>query len=49
MRDKKTMTYVSNEPQNFDINDTVTNLDFKVIGNFESKGAKVDLKHNNPI
>jgi hypothetical protein len=42
------VTYISNTPQNFDINNIVRNLDLKVIGNFRSKNAKVDLRHTNP-
>jgi len=39
---------VSNPPANFDINQTVKNLDFKVIGNIEGKDARVDLRQSNP-
>ena len=37
-------TYMSVAPQPIDINETVKNLGFQVIGKYESKDAKVNLK-----
>lgn len=37
-------TYMSVPPQPIDINETVKNLGFKVIGKYDSKDAKVNLK-----
>lgn len=42
LRDMK--TYMSVAPQPIDINETVKNLGFQVIGKYESKDAKVNLK-----
>jgi hypothetical protein len=43
MNKKGIKTYISNAPSNLYLNNTVKHLDFKVIGNYESKTAKVDI------
>jgi hypothetical protein len=44
-------TYLPNPPSNWEINETVKKLDFKVIGQFNAKNGKavVDLQHKNPV
>jgi len=39
-------TYCSNSPQNFDINNVVKHLDFKVNGKVESKTTKVNIRQH---
>lgn len=41
------MTYISNVPQNIDLAQQIKALGFTVIGNYESKGAKVNLREKN--
>lgn len=45
MRVNNAKTYISNAPQAFDINEIAKALDFEVIGHFESKDAKVNLRN----
>jgi hypothetical protein len=47
IQEKNLMTYISNVPLNIDIALQVKSLGFSVIGNYESKGAKVNLREKN--
>jgi hypothetical protein len=44
MRENGAKSYVSNIPQPFDINQTAKSLGFEIMGHFESKNAKINVR-----